>query len=100
MTPEKTYQYLTELAVKTGISIRYEDLSNSELTTKSGLCSIKGRFLFIMDVSKGLTERITLLSETLSQMDLGGIYVLPAIRELLERSHHSRRDNSIPRQKA
>lgn len=85
MEPEKTYQYLEDLAEKIGISIRYEDLSG-ELTARSGLCKIKGRYLYIMDTSKDLTKRIELLSQCLSQMNLEGIYIIPAIRELLERS--------------
>jgi len=86
MEPEKTYQYLEDLAEKVGISIRYEDLSSSELTARSGLCKIKGRYHYIMDTSKDLTRRIELLSECLSQMDLEGIYIVPAIRDLIERS--------------
>lgn len=89
MEPEKTYQYLEDLAEKLGVSIRYEDLSCSEHTAKSALCRVKGRYLYIMDTSKDLTERIRLLSQCLSQMDLEGIYIVPAIRELLERSRRS-----------
>lgn len=85
MEPEKTYQYLEDLAEKLGISIRYEDLAG-ELTARSGLCKIKGRYLYIMDTSRDLTKRIELLSQCLSQMNLEGIYIIPAIRELLERS--------------
>jgi len=86
MEPEKTYQYLEDLAEKVGISIRYEDLSSAELTAKSGLCKIKGRYLYIMDTSRDLTKRIELLSQCLSRMDLEGIYIVPAIRDLIERS--------------
>ncbi len=85
MESEKTYQYLEDLAEKLGISIRYEDLFGG-LTARSGLCKIKGRYLYIMDTSKDLTKRIELLSRCLSQMNLEGIYIIPAIRELLERS--------------
>jgi hypothetical protein len=85
MEPQKTYQYLEELAEKIGISIRYEDLSNSEFTAQSGLCRIRGRCFYIMDTSKDLTQRIAALSECLSQMDLDGVYVMPAVRAILER---------------
>jgi len=86
MEPEKIYQYLEDLAEKLGISIRYEDLSGSQCMAKSGLCRIKGRYFYIMDTSRDLTEKIGLLAQCLGQMDLEGIYVVPAIRELLERS--------------
>ena len=79
MESEKTYQYLEDLAEKIGISIRYEDLSG-ELTARSGLFKIKGRYLYIMDTSRDLTKRIELLSQCLSQMNLEGIYIIPAIK--------------------
>jgi hypothetical protein len=90
MEPQKTYQHLEELAEKLGISIRYEDLSSSEYNASSGLCRIGGRSFCIMDTSKTLTQRIAVLSKCLSQMDLDGIYVVPAVRALLERSRHGR----------
>lgn len=84
MEPQKTYQYLEELAEKVGISVRYEDLSSPEFTAQSGLCRIRGRSFYIMDTSKDLTQRIAALSECLSQVDLEGVYVMPAIRAILE----------------
>jgi hypothetical protein len=83
MEPETTYQYLEDLAEQIGISIRYDDLSDPELPATSGLCKVKGRYVYIMDRSKSLSDKITLLTECLSRIDLNGIYVLPAIRELL-----------------
>lgn len=84
MQPEKTYQYLANLAEKIGISIRYDDLTDPELPATSGLCIVQGRYFYIMDSSKSLPEKIRLLSQCLCRMDLDGIYVLPAIRQLLE----------------
>ncbi|MBW2173737.1 MAG: hypothetical protein JRF64_03680 [Deltaproteobacteria bacterium] len=85
MDLEKTYQCLAELAEKLGISLRYEDLSSSDVTPNGGLCRVKGRYLFIMDTSKDLTQRIRALSQCLARMNLDGIYVIPAVRALLER---------------
>jgi hypothetical protein len=94
MEPQKTYQYLEELAEKIGISVRYEDLSNPEFTAQSGLCRVRGRFFYYMDTSKDLTQTITALSECLSQMDLDGVYVMPAVRGILERCQkQDKKDN-------
>jgi hypothetical protein len=84
MNPEKAYQYLQDLAEQLGISIRYEDLSDPEVAATSGPCILKGRHFYIMDRSKTPSEKVTLLSQYLCRMDLDGIYVLPAIRQLLE----------------
>ena len=84
MKPEKTYQYLKDLAEQIGITIRYEDFSDQEIPAKSGLCKLKGQHFYYMDSSKNLSQKIMLLSQCLSQMNLENIYVLPAIRKLLE----------------
>jgi hypothetical protein len=89
MEPQKTYQHLEELAEQLGISIRYENLSNPEFRAQSGLCRIKGRSFYIMDASQDLTQRIAALSECLSQMDLEHVYVIPAVRALLQRRSRS-----------
>jgi hypothetical protein len=86
MDQEKTYQLLEEVAEKAGISIRYEALTGSEYGVRGGLCRIKGKNIYIMDTSQGLPERIAALSKCLATMDLEGIYVVPAVRDLLARA--------------
>jgi len=86
MDPEKTYQYLEELAEQAGISIRYEALNGPQYGVRSGLCKIKGKRIYIMDTSQDLPERIAGLSECLAGVDLEGIYVVPAVRDLLARA--------------
>jgi hypothetical protein len=86
MDPEKTYEYLQELAEKAGISIRYESLTGSKYSVRSGLCRIKGKNIYIMDTSQDLSERIAALAKCLASVDLEGIYVVPAVRELLARA--------------
>jgi hypothetical protein len=84
MRPEQEYQHLENLAEQLGISIRYDDLGDPQGAARSGLCKLKGQQVFIMDSSKNLSERIRLLRECLSIQNLEGVYVLPAIREVLE----------------
>jgi len=94
MEPEQAYQHLEDLAKELGISIRYENFDNHEATARSGLCKVKGRHFYIMDMSKSLSEKIRLLSQCLSRMDLEAVYVLPAIRELLEAERRGRDSHS------
>ena len=84
MEAEKAYQHLEKLAEQLGISIRYDDFGDPQLPASSGLCKVRGRHLYIMDRSKSLSERIRLLSQCLCRMDLDAVYVVPAIRELLD----------------
>jgi hypothetical protein len=84
MEPENIYQCLEDLAEQLGISIRYHDLYDLEFHPRSGLCTLRGRHVYIMDRSTSISERIGLLSQCLCRMDLEGVYVLPAVRELLD----------------
>ena len=84
MNPEQLYEELENLAGHLGVSIRQETLSDLEPVARSGLCKVKGRYYYIMDSSTTLDEKIRLLTECLSQMDLEGVYLLPAIRNVLE----------------
>ena len=84
MDSNQLYEYLENLAEQLGISIRYEDLSAHEPKTTSGLCKVKGRLYYIMDRSKPLPEKISLLKECLRQTNLEGVYLLPAVRQLLQ----------------
>lgn len=86
MDPEKTYQYLEELAEKAGISIRYEELTGSRYGVRGGLCKIKGKNIYIMDTSQDLPERIAALARCLAGIDLEGIYVVPVVRDLLAKA--------------
>ena len=89
MQPEETYQHLENLAEKFGISVRYEDLYDPEVPMTSGLCKVAGRHFYIMDTSKSLPEKIRLLAQCLCRMDLDSVYLLPAIRDLLNAARSS-----------
>jgi hypothetical protein len=92
MTREQLYQHLENLLEQLGVSVIYDNLSDSEARTTSGLCKVKGRHFYIMDRSKGLAERTRLLAECLKQMDLEEVYVLPAVREFLDKGERGSED--------
>ncbi|HID31586.1 MAG TPA: hypothetical protein EYP19_16510 [Desulfobacterales bacterium] len=89
MQPEETYQHLENLAGRLGISVRYDDLYDAEVPVTSGLCKVGGRHLYIMDRSKSLSEKIRLLCQCLCRMDLDSVYMLPAVRDLLNAARSS-----------
>jgi len=84
MKTEVLYQHLEDLLERVGISIVYDDLCDGQGRAASGLCRVKGRRVYIMDRAKDLPERISLLKQCLSEVDLDEVYVLPALREFLE----------------
>ena len=97
MQPHQVYEHLEILAGQLEITVRYENLRDSDAPARSGLCKVKGRHLYIMDTSTSLCERIRLLSQCLGEMDLDGVFVLPAIRKVLEGAQGRQADHGSTR---
>jgi hypothetical protein len=77
-------QQLEELAERLGVKILYESLDQQEFVVKSGTCTVRGQLVAIID--HGLTpgDRIGVLADCLSRFDLSTVYLVPAVRELIE----------------
>lgn len=85
MKPEQIYQELKELAEKLNISVSEQNLRQTRVKAKSGLCKVKGQNCYIMDKHKSIHEKIELLAECLSKMPHEEMYIVPAVRELLKK---------------
>jgi hypothetical protein len=85
MKPEVIYQELKDLAEKLDITVSEQNLRMTRTQAKSGLCKVKGRHLFVMDKHQSMHKKIQLLAGCLSQMPHEDVYVVPAIRELLQK---------------
>ncbi len=84
MKPEQLYQNLKDLAQKLEISVLERNLRNTGIKVESGLCKVKGKYLFIMDKHMPLHVRNRILGYCLSKMSHEDIYVVPAVREYLD----------------
>ena len=85
MKPEQIYQELIDLAEKLEITVSEQNLRKTGVKARSGLCKIKGKYLYIMDKHKSIHKKIDLLSENLAAIPHENIYIKPAVRELLEK---------------
>jgi hypothetical protein len=85
MKPEQIYQELKDLADKLGITVSEQNLRIAGIKVKSGLCKVKGKNLFIMDKHKSIHKKIDALISQLIEFPHEDLYVMPAIRELLEK---------------
>ncbi len=84
MTPEQVYQQLTELAERLGIPVSEKNLRQIGIRVQSGLCKVRGKPVFIMDKHASITEKVRLLAECLSQHPIEEVYMVPALREVIE----------------
>ena len=85
MKPEQIYQELKELAEKLNLHVSEQNLRQTRVKAKSGLCKVKGQNCYIMDKHKSINEKIELLAECLSKMPHEEMYVVPTVRELLKK---------------
>jgi len=87
MKSEQKYQLLKELAEKLDIHVSENKLNSTgiNIRIKSGLCKIKNRKLFILDKNQSVKDKIDLLAHCLSKIPNDNIYIVPAVREILEK---------------
>jgi len=85
MKPDQLYQELKDLAERMQISVLEQNLKTSGLKVQSGLCTVKGQKLFIMDKHKSVHKKIKILAGQLARIPHEDMYIIPAVRELLEK---------------
>lgn len=85
MKPDQLYQELKDLAERMQITVSEQNLKASGIKVQSGLCTLKGKNLFIMDKHKSLHKKIRILASQLAKMPHEEIYIVPAVRELLDK---------------
>ena len=73
-------QQLEDLALRLEIGIRYELLSDDEISIQSGGCRLLGRKLIIIDSRLHTGERARILARELGKHDLEDLYILPQVR--------------------
>ena len=85
MKPEQIYQELKDLAEKLAVTVSEQNLRTTGMKVKSGLCTVKGKDLFIMDKHKSIHKKIKILAAQLARMPHEDIYLIPAVREMLNK---------------
>ena len=83
MKPDQIYQELIELAEKFEIIVSEQNLQKSIVKAISGFCIVKEQKRFIIDKHLTLHKKIDVLASYLSTLPHEGIYIIPALREVL-----------------
>ncbi len=84
MQAEELLSRLEELAEQLRIPVRYAAVGTEEFTGRGGLCIFRGERRIIIERTLGYREKARLLAIGLTQFDLEGVFVLPAVREAIE----------------
>jgi hypothetical protein len=94
ITPEQLYVELEQLLTRLGVKIRLDSM-DEELTSKGGLCMVKGKAVLIINRTLDLNEKNNLIIQSLQILDTEGIYMKPFIRQVIEARRHNaaKKDN-------
>ena len=85
MKPDQVYQELIDLAERMQITVSEQNLRTAGIKVRSGLCSVKGQNVFIMDKHKSIHKKIKILATQLAAMPHEDLYIIPAVRDLLDK---------------
>jgi hypothetical protein len=85
MEPYKVLEHLEGLARKLGVEVVYQRLGADEYSTGGGLCKVKGTYKVFLDRSEPIERHIQILARALSSFNRDEVYVLPFVREILEK---------------
>jgi len=80
---------LEELAGKVGIEIRYGNIPGEDAHRAGGLCRVKGKYVLIIHSRLTVKEKIGVIIKTMKGFEMGDVFVIPIIRELLDKSGES-----------
>ncbi|MDQ5985319.1 MAG: hypothetical protein CSYNP_01027 [Syntrophus sp. SKADARSKE-3] len=84
MDDKKIQGELEALAVKLGMTIRYEPLKIDGSLHTGGYCRIRGQDVVIINKKASTRDKIHVLADALRRCDLKEIYILPSVRKILE----------------
>lgn len=84
MDPQRLWMELNALARQLGVQVRLESLeSGEEYQAQGGLCRLGPRLVAFVDRRLDPLARARQLAAALKTLDLGGVYLRPAVRQFL-----------------
>jgi len=86
MQEEALLRALEELAEQLQMPVSYAALATEELPGRGGMCVIRGERRIIIERSLTTREKARLLAAGLAGFDFGDVFLLPAVREAIERA--------------
>ena len=84
MKDEQLYQELKNLAEKLEVTVAEHSFKNAGVAVKSGFCVVKSKKHCIIDRNARLKVKIDVLAELLARIPHEHIFVVPAVRDLLD----------------
>ena len=80
MDDQALVEQLELVAEKLGIQVRFEAVARP-----GGLCTLKGETLLFVNPELPAEDQVHVMAAALSRLDLSGVYMVPEVRDVLER---------------
>lgn len=90
MKDELLLQSLEEVAERLLIKVGYDDLRKGEVSTPGGVFTLKGEKRILVHKHLHTREKVDVLLDILSGMDVEDLHLPPAIRERIEKARKRR----------
>jgi len=82
MNKNKLYNEFEDLAIKLGFRI-----IKGKGDFKGGSCIIKDEKVIVVNKRKPIEQKLKILASCFNEIDLDGIYIVPALRAFIEESN-------------
>lgn len=89
MQEEGLLTALEGLAEQLQIPVTYAALATEDLAGHGGLCIVHGERRIIIEQTLTIREKARLLAGGLAHLDFEGVFLLPVVREAIERARSS-----------
>jgi hypothetical protein len=89
MQEEGLLTALEGLAEQLQIPVTYAALATEDLAGRGGLCIVHGERRIIIEQTLTSREKARLLAGGLAHLDFEGVFLLPVVREAIERARSS-----------
>lgn len=84
MSGKNLLELLETTASRLGVEIRYENLSLPFGRSQGGYCKFEGKPLIIIDKKTSQRIKISIIAKGLKHIDLGNVFIPPAVRSIIE----------------
>lgn len=96
MNADRLFQELKDLSERLGVEVSEQNFRATGIKARSGFCVVKGKSMYLIDKNKKLARRIQILSEFLGSRITEDVFMVPALREHLEKYKPLRIHNDQP----
>ena len=92
MKPEQLYQNLIEITEKLNVKVSEKNFRKIGINIQSGFCRVKNKNLFIIDKHLPVFKKNIILANFLNKMPLENIYIMPVVRDFVNKQHRETKE--------